>query len=103
MTKKHIKMTNRSAMRLPYILACAIAAFLGLSGLAQGQEVPPPVSFEEFGKTHCHNPNAAAFGAALDLVRTIRAWKCHAMPRDGLCLSSSISNQWGTSLSSATS
>jgi len=69
MTKKHIKMTNRSAMRLPYILACAIAAFLGLSGLAQGQEVPPPVSFEEFGKTHCHNPNAAAFGAALDLVR----------------------------------
>jgi outer membrane autotransporter protein len=62
MTKKHIKMTNRTAIQLPYILACAIAAFLGFSGLAQGQ-------FEEFGKTHCHNPNAAAFGAALDSAR----------------------------------
>jgi hypothetical protein len=62
MTKKHIKMTNRSATQLPYILGCAIAAFLGVTGLAQGQ-VPPPTatpSFEEFGKTHCHNPNAAA-------------------------------------------
>ena len=62
MTKKHIKMTNRSATQLPYILACAIAAFLGFSGLAQGQ-------FEEFGKTFCHNPNAAAVGAALDPLR----------------------------------
>jgi outer membrane autotransporter protein len=62
MTKKHIKMTNRTAMQLPYILACAIAAFLGLSGLAQGQ-------FEEFGKTFCGNPNAAAVGAALDPLR----------------------------------
>src|SRR5438132_5264900 len=62
MTKKHIKMTNRSATQLPYILACAIAAFLGFSGLAQGQ-------FEEFGKTFCHNPNAAAVGAAVDPLR----------------------------------
>ncbi len=62
MAKKHIKMTNRTATQLPYILACAIAAFLGFSGLAQGQ-------FEEFGKTFCHNPNAAAVGAALDPLR----------------------------------
>jgi outer membrane autotransporter protein len=62
MTKKHIKMTNRTATQLPYILACAIAAFLGLSGVAQGQ-------FEEFGKTFCRNPNAAAVGAALDSAR----------------------------------
>ena len=62
MTKKHIKMTNRTAKQLPYILACAIAAFLGLSGVAQGQ-------FEEFGKTFCGNPNAAAVGAALDPLR----------------------------------
>jgi outer membrane autotransporter protein len=63
MTTKHIKMTNRTAMHLPYILACAIAAFLGLSGPAQGQAQG---SFEEFGKTFCDNPNAAAVGAALD-------------------------------------
>jgi outer membrane autotransporter protein len=62
MTKKHIETTNRTARQLPYILACAIAAFLGFSGLAQGQ-------FEEFGKTFCHNPNAAAVGAALDPLR----------------------------------
>ena len=62
MTTKHIKMINRTARQLPYILACAIAAFLGFSGLAQGQ-------FEEFGKTFCHNPNAAAVGAALDPLR----------------------------------
>jgi len=73
MTTKHIEMINRSATQLPYILACAIAAFLGLSGLAQGQVVPPPTatpSFEEFGKTHCRNPNAAAVGAALDSAAT---------------------------------
>jgi outer membrane autotransporter protein len=62
MTTKHIKMTNRTARQLPYILACAIAAFLGLTGMAQGQ-------FEEFGKTFCGNPNAAAVGAALDPLR----------------------------------
>jgi outer membrane autotransporter protein len=44
------------------MLACTIAAFLGLSGVAQGQ-------FEEFGKTFCHNPNGAATGAALDSAR----------------------------------
>jgi outer membrane autotransporter protein len=74
MTKKHIKMTNRTARELAYILACAIAAFLGLTGLAQGQVAPPPPtptpSFEEFGKTFCHNPNAAAVGAALDSAAT---------------------------------
>ena len=66
-------MTNRTARRLPHVLACAIAAFLGLSGLAQGQgftPTPPPVSFEEFGKTFCRNPNAAAVGAALDSAAT---------------------------------
>ena len=63
-------MTNRTATQLPYIFACAIATFLGLSGLAQGQEVPPPVSFEEFGKTFCRNPNGAAVGAALDSARS---------------------------------
>jgi outer membrane autotransporter protein len=69
MTTKHIKMTNRTARELPHVLACAIAAFMGLSGLAQGQgftPTPPPVSLEEFGKTFCRNPNAAAVGAALD-------------------------------------
>ena len=72
MTTKHIKMTNRTARGLPHVLACAIAAFMGLSGLAQGQAftpTPPPVSFEEFGKTFCRNPNAAAVGAALDSAR----------------------------------
>jgi uncharacterized protein YhjY with autotransporter beta-barrel domain len=69
MTKKHIKMTNRSATQLPYILACAIAAFLGLTGLAQGQVVPPPTptpSFEEFAKTFCGDRNCVAVGAAID-------------------------------------
>ena len=43
MKTKHIKVTNRTARQLPYILAGAIAAFLGFSGLAQGQlPVPPP-------------------------------------------------------------
>jgi outer membrane autotransporter protein len=67
-------MTIRTTAELPYILACAIAAFLGLSGLAQGQVVVPPPStptpsFEEFGRTFCHNPNGAAVGAALDSAR----------------------------------
>jgi uncharacterized protein YhjY with autotransporter beta-barrel domain len=74
--KKNLKLTNRSATQLPYILACAIAAFLGLSGLAQGQlpapvpqPKPTPPSFEKFGETVCHNPNAAAVGAALDSAK----------------------------------
>jgi outer membrane autotransporter protein len=77
MTTKHIKMTNQTAMHLPYILACAISIFPGLGQLVQGQVVPPPPppptptpSFEEFGRTFCHNPNAAAVGAALDSAAT---------------------------------
>jgi uncharacterized protein YhjY with autotransporter beta-barrel domain len=68
MTKKHIKMTNRSATQLPYILACAIAAFLGLGELAQGQAVAPTptVSLEEFAKTFCRDRNCVAVGANLD-------------------------------------
>ena len=63
MKTKHINITNRTATQLPYILACAIAAFLGFSGVAEGQEF---TSFEEFGRTFCHNPNGAAVGAAID-------------------------------------
>ncbi len=74
MTTKHIKMTNRTAKQLPYMLAFAFSIFLGLGELAQGQAVAPPStptpSFEEFGKTFCRNPNAAAVGAALDSAAT---------------------------------
>ena len=73
MTRKHIKMTNRSATQLPYILACAIAAFLGLGELAQGQVAPPPTptpSFEEFAKTFCRDRNCVAVGAAIDSAAT---------------------------------
>jgi outer membrane autotransporter protein len=61
-------MTSRTGRQLPYMLACAISVFLGLGELAQGQafQSTPTPSFEEFGKTFCHNPNAAAVGAALD-------------------------------------
>jgi outer membrane autotransporter protein len=52
------------------MLVCAMSIFLGLGELAQGQFPPPPTpSFEEFGRTFCHNPNAAAVGAALDSAR----------------------------------
>jgi autotransporter-associated beta strand protein len=37
MKANHIKITNRTAMKLPCVLAAFITAFLGLSGLAQGQ------------------------------------------------------------------
>src|SRR5437868_1106638 len=57
------KMINRTGKQLPYILACAIAAFLGFSGLAQGQ-------FEEFAKTFCGDRNCSAVGAAVDSAAT---------------------------------
>ena len=68
MTKKHIKMTNRSATQLPYMLPCAISVFLGLGELAQGQAVAPTptVSLEEFAKTFCRDRNCVATGANLD-------------------------------------
>src|SRR5436190_6876204 len=37
MKTNHINVTNRTAKQLPCILAASITAFLGLSGLAQGQ------------------------------------------------------------------
>src|SRR5438874_5074254 len=63
MTTKHSNQTNRTAKQHPYILSCAIDDYLVLSRVAQGQ-------YEEFGKTFCGNPNAAAVGAALDSAAT---------------------------------
>jgi uncharacterized protein YhjY with autotransporter beta-barrel domain len=69
---KRFTFTRRTGKQLPYMVACAIGAFLRLSGVAQGQEVEPTPtpSFEKFGKTFCGNPNAAAVGAALDSAAT---------------------------------